>query len=225
MKVTSLEAVFRELNAAGVRSIVVGGVAVNAHGYQRLTNDLDLVLQLDPENVLAGLQALQRIGFRPLLAVRAEAFADPGQRRRWIQEKILQVFRSSATRTAAMRRAGTRPGRGTHPVSSRACEGSAVCVVCGATAIHDPRECQAAGAFPISGGPRMTVIHPDRETAVEPNWQAHRREQLAAVEEMGELGRRSSGGGAGVRAGMHVVRRRGWTFGPLVSHGCAVGLP
>jgi hypothetical protein len=92
MKVTSLEAVFRELNAAGVRSIVVGGVAVNAHGYQRLTNDLDLVLQLDPENVLAGLQALQRIGFRPLLPVRAEAFADPDQRRRWIQEKNLQVF-------------------------------------------------------------------------------------------------------------------------------------
>jgi hypothetical protein len=48
----------------------------------------------------------------------------------------------------------------------------------------------------------MTVTVPDRETAVESNWQAHRREQLrrwaalplreqlAAVEEMGELARR-----------------------------------
>lgn len=28
--------------------IVAGGVAVNAHGYQRVTQDLDLVLSLDP---------------------------------------------------------------------------------------------------------------------------------------------------------------------------------
>jgi hypothetical protein len=92
MKLASLEAVFGALNSAGVRYVVVGGVAVNAHGYQRLTNDLDLVLHLSPENVLAALRALEGLGFRPLLPVRASAFADPEQRRRWVEERNLQVF-------------------------------------------------------------------------------------------------------------------------------------
>lgn len=35
MKLFSFEAVFRALNEADVRYLVVGGVAVNVHGYQR----------------------------------------------------------------------------------------------------------------------------------------------------------------------------------------------
>lgn len=92
MKLATLEAVFRALNAAGVRYLVAGGVAVNAHGYQRLTHDLDLVIQLDPENVRTAMRALAGLGYRPVLPMSAEDFADRAQRRRWIEEKNLQVF-------------------------------------------------------------------------------------------------------------------------------------
>ena len=44
----------RALDAAGVKHIVIGGVAVSAHGYVRLTRDLDVV----PDPRRANLQRL-----------------------------------------------------------------------------------------------------------------------------------------------------------------------
>ena len=35
MKLTTLESVFRALNESGVRYLLVGGLAVNAHGYEQ----------------------------------------------------------------------------------------------------------------------------------------------------------------------------------------------
>ncbi len=47
----------RRLHEAGVEHVVVGGLAVIAHGVQRFTNDLDICPASDPEN-LARLAAL-----------------------------------------------------------------------------------------------------------------------------------------------------------------------
>ena len=44
MEVRSVEAILRALNAAEVEYLIVGGLAVNAHGFVRLTRDVDLVL-------------------------------------------------------------------------------------------------------------------------------------------------------------------------------------
>ncbi|MBI3180963.1 MAG: nucleotidyl transferase AbiEii/AbiGii toxin family protein [Myxococcales bacterium] len=75
-----------------VRFIVVGGVAVVLHGHPRLTVDLDLVIALDPENVRALLRALLPLGYRPRAPVPAERLADENERRRWSEEKNMQVF-------------------------------------------------------------------------------------------------------------------------------------
>jgi len=40
-------------NEAGVRFLVAGGLAVNAHGYVRFTKDADLVIDLTAENIRA----------------------------------------------------------------------------------------------------------------------------------------------------------------------------
>ena len=46
MRLTSFEAIVRELSDAGVRYLIAGWLAVNAHGYLRFTKDADFVIQL-----------------------------------------------------------------------------------------------------------------------------------------------------------------------------------
>ncbi|MHB0981457.1 MAG: nucleotidyl transferase AbiEii/AbiGii toxin family protein [Thermoleophilia bacterium] len=92
MKLRSLETILRALQAANVRYLVVGGVAVNAYGYQRLTQDLDLVIGLRPDNVLRALKVLSRLGYRPIVPAGIEEFADAEKREEWIKHKNMQVF-------------------------------------------------------------------------------------------------------------------------------------
>jgi hypothetical protein len=80
MEVQSIEAIVRALNDAGTRYLVVGGLAVNAHGYARMTRDVDLVIQLEPRNTERGLRALLGIGYRLMIPEQPEAFADPAKR-------------------------------------------------------------------------------------------------------------------------------------------------
>ena len=92
MKLASVEAITRALNGAGVPFIVVGGLAVNAHGYGRVTQDVDVVLKLEPATVRAAFQALASLGYAPRVPVTADGFADPAQRARWIAEKGMTVL-------------------------------------------------------------------------------------------------------------------------------------
>jgi len=56
------ERVIAALNAAGVRYVVVGGLAVAAHGVVRATRDLDLVADPEPSNMAALAGCLVRLG-------------------------------------------------------------------------------------------------------------------------------------------------------------------
>lgn len=92
MKVASLEAIASALQAAKVRYLVAGGIAVNAYGYLRMTNDLDIVLHFDPENLRRGWTALEGLGYHPTVPVTAEDFVERTTRERWIREKGMQVL-------------------------------------------------------------------------------------------------------------------------------------
>ncbi len=86
------EPVLKALTDAGVRYLVVGGVAVVLHGHLRTTGDLDLVVELCPDNLARALDALEQAGFQPRPSVPLRSFADPSIRRSWIDTKNLQVF-------------------------------------------------------------------------------------------------------------------------------------
>jgi hypothetical protein len=92
MKLADLEAILRALNDADVRYLIVGGLAVVAHGYVRYTADLDIVLDLERDNALRAMKALDAIAYRPLVPVDATDFADEEKRRVWIREKNMLVF-------------------------------------------------------------------------------------------------------------------------------------
>jgi hypothetical protein len=87
-----IQRLLRDLSAADVRFIVVGGVAVVLHGFLRVTADLDLVLDLDSENLRKAVDVFEREGFQPRPPVPLRAFCDAEQRQRWKDEKNLLVF-------------------------------------------------------------------------------------------------------------------------------------
>ena len=102
MEVRSFEAIVRALNEAQVQYLVVGGLAVNAHGYERFTKDVDLVIGLERENILRGLKALIAIGYQPRIPVLPEQFADPVLREQWRRDKqmvVLQLWSDVHRRT------------------------------------------------------------------------------------------------------------------------------
>src|SRR4029077_15170960 len=92
MKVDDIRTIFRALNDADVHYLIVGGLAVVAHGYVRFTQDIDVVIQLERENVLRAMNALTAIGYRPLIPVDAAQFADETLRQQWRDEKGMIVF-------------------------------------------------------------------------------------------------------------------------------------
>ncbi len=92
MKLASFEAIVRALNEAGVRYLVAGGLAVNAHGYLRFTKDADFVIELIPDNITRVFAALEPLGYTPLAPVTAEQFADRATREDWIRNKNMQVL-------------------------------------------------------------------------------------------------------------------------------------
>jgi predicted nucleotidyltransferase len=89
---SDFDLVLAALEERKVRYLVVGGVAVVLHGYARFTADLDLVVALDPSNVIAAMEALTSLGYRPRAPVAALDFADPDKRREWIRDKGLTVL-------------------------------------------------------------------------------------------------------------------------------------
>lgn len=94
MERRSVQAIIGALNAAGVRYLIAGGLAVVAHGYVRFTADIDLILDLESENVKQAMTALADLGYRPRAPVRLEEFADPAKRDEWVRvrEKGLTVL-------------------------------------------------------------------------------------------------------------------------------------
>jgi len=69
---------FAALAAEGVDYVLIGGVAVNLHGIVRATEDVDLFLRPDPDNVARLRRALGRVVDDPELdAIVVEDLAGP----------------------------------------------------------------------------------------------------------------------------------------------------
>jgi predicted nucleotidyltransferase len=65
MTKSSLQQIIQTLNDANANYLVVGGLAVIAHGHLRFTSDVNLLIKLEEANILAALRALQALGYAP----------------------------------------------------------------------------------------------------------------------------------------------------------------
>lgn len=87
-----IESLFEALTQRDVRYVVVGGVAVVLHGHPRLTADVDLAIDLDPQPLAHAMQVLGELGFEPQLPISIEQFIDPAIRAEWISQRNITVF-------------------------------------------------------------------------------------------------------------------------------------
>ena len=92
MQKDSVVEVVRALNDSRVRYLIAGGLAVVAHGYLRLTADVDIILDLEDKRLEGCLMALAGLGYRPRAPVPLNEFSDAAKRSQWILEKGLKVF-------------------------------------------------------------------------------------------------------------------------------------
>lgn len=92
MKLSTLEVIFSALNHDQVKYLVAGGLAVNAHGYQRMTADLDMVIQLNKNNIKTAMNCLATLGYSPIIPVTSDDFANAEKRQYWIESKNMQVL-------------------------------------------------------------------------------------------------------------------------------------
>ena len=86
------ERIFRELANQKIRYLVIGGIAVNIHGYSRATGDLDIMLSLEKDNLEKLIELLKTLDFIPRIPVKIEELKDPEKVKTWKKEKNLKVF-------------------------------------------------------------------------------------------------------------------------------------
>ncbi len=75
-----------------VRYLIVGGLSVNLYGVPRVTQDIDIIIATDRENILKVTSLLKNLGYIPRLPVNPEDLADSDKVRAWIENKNLKAF-------------------------------------------------------------------------------------------------------------------------------------
>lgn len=86
------EDVFRSLQMNKIRYAVAGGIALVLHGVVRFTADLDLIVDLEPENLRCFVKAMTELGYRPRNPVNVEDFLASAVREVWKRDKGMEVF-------------------------------------------------------------------------------------------------------------------------------------
>jgi predicted nucleotidyltransferase len=89
---TDFLTVLAEFQERNIRYVLVGGLAVLLHGVDRLTADVDLVVDLAPEQATKAVETLLALGFKSSAPVDARQFADPAVRKRWQTESGMLVL-------------------------------------------------------------------------------------------------------------------------------------
>jgi len=84
--------ILKGLQNSKVRYLVVGGLAVNLHGVPRTTQDVDLIISLDKDNVVNLCRLMKDMGYVPRLPVDPLGMADRKTLEDWTENRNLTAF-------------------------------------------------------------------------------------------------------------------------------------
>lgn len=89
---TDFLSLFAALSAARIPYVVVGGLAMLLHGIDRVTGDIDLVIDLASGTSTDLVNALTGAGYRPFAPVDPALLANESIREQWRLERGMEVF-------------------------------------------------------------------------------------------------------------------------------------
>jgi len=88
----SMFSLIKSLSDASVDYVLVGGLAVALHGYQRVTMDVDVVLAMQEDNLQRFIACAKSADLRPVIPVPIDSLAQPALIDQWYQEKGMLAF-------------------------------------------------------------------------------------------------------------------------------------
>ncbi len=86
------ESIFRHLNDAKIKYLVVGGVAVNLYGYPRFTGDLDILVLLEEENLKKLDHLMKKMGYSERIPVSLLELRDNKKAKEWLEQKNMKAY-------------------------------------------------------------------------------------------------------------------------------------
>ena len=89
MKIAEL---LQSLCDAQVDYVLVGGLAVQLHGFLRSTFDIDLVLAMNDENLVRFIDVAKQYGLVPAIPVSIDSLRNADQIEAWYREKGMLAF-------------------------------------------------------------------------------------------------------------------------------------
>ena len=84
--------ILKELENRKIKYLAIGGVAVNLYGYNRITNDLDIILSFEEKNVNIFVELMNDLGLKPKVPVDPSELANLEKREFWKKERNMKVF-------------------------------------------------------------------------------------------------------------------------------------
>jgi len=84
--------ILKGLDKKGIKYLIVGGLSVNLYGVPRVTQDIDIIIAINRENILKITSLLKNLEYIPRLPVNPEDLADPDKVKDWIENKNLKAF-------------------------------------------------------------------------------------------------------------------------------------
>ena len=80
------------LSTNGVDFVLVGGMAVQLHGYSRMTYDIDLVLSMTDANLTRFIDIAKQFGLAPVIPVPIDSLKNASLIDQWHREKGMLAF-------------------------------------------------------------------------------------------------------------------------------------
>lgn len=84
--------ILKALEENKIKYLIVGGLAVNLHNVPRMTNDFDLILDMNEENLLNFVNLMKTLGYVSRVPVDPLLLAEKSVRENWINEKNMKAF-------------------------------------------------------------------------------------------------------------------------------------